>query len=162
MDKKSSQISDLKQEVTDKASNRPGWKKLDSIGTILILVCFFQLLVDPFGIGRTRVGAGFTLGALVLGLAFWAYSIALRVRIPSKEKNKDVSRQRESTLSHFLMGLGGLVFAFVLFLVIKHQLQTGTRGGLITFELLFVGGGVITALIEWTRAVIQLVKNIKA
>ncbi len=161
--KESLQISKQKQELTGEIRDRHRWKKLQSIGIILGLVFFFQLLVDPFDIIRSRVGALFSLGGLVLGLSCYgsAYVSRLRsaLRGPSKEENTNISKPRESALSHFLGGVGSLVFAFVLLLVIRHQMQTGTRGGLITFELLFVIGGIFTTLIEWTRAIIRLVKH---
>lgn len=158
------QIRDQKQEFTGKTRNRAGWKKLDSIGAIILLVFFFQLLVDPFDIGHTRVGAAFTLGGIAIGMYCFLRPLVSRIwgalTGSHKEKNKDISKPPESALEHFLIGVGGLVLAFVLLLVIRHQRQTETRSGLITFELLFVFGGILTTLIEWPRAVIQFIKHI--
>lgn len=154
----------MDEELIQKEKKR---KILSTAGIIFSLVAFFLMLVDPLHFEKTspQLLAILVILFFFIALACWVASVIMKIRLSSMRSKTSTSEEQNSTqhrsksLEHLIGGFSCFVFALLLFLVISWQLRTNTYRNWVTFELLFVGGGVITGISLWIQALLRLIKH---
>ncbi len=142
-------------------------KNLSSIGTAFLLISFIFNLVDPFHFRATspRMWGLLMLGSLVLGVVCWVSAGIMKIKSGTRKAEEasssgnNGSLQGSRPIDHFRKAGGCIVFALILFFVVNWQLRTNTLRNWVTFEYLFIGGGILAGAMESIKALLKIVKT---